>query len=116
MFRDNKNRRLLNILLIVLSAVGIIVSVILLGYTYAQSEDVFTPLITKNAVSNKHVLFISSYSDTQDTVHAQLRGLEKIFTKNNVYLDVEYMDMKNYNSLENIRLFFQTMQYKLSHH
>lgn len=116
MFRDNKNRRLLNILLIVLSAVGIIVSVILLGYTYAQSEDVFTPLITKNAVSNKHVLFISSYSDTQDTVHAQLRGLEKIFTENNVYLDVEYMDMKNYNSLENIQLFFQTMQYKLSHH
>ena len=116
MQNEHKNRRLLHLFLILLSAFGIISSVILLGVSYIQSSRQDKPPVYKNAISNKRVLFISSYSNTHDTVNAQLSGMQKIFSKNNVYLDVEYMDMKNYNSAENTRLFYETMKYKLTHH
>ncbi len=116
MQNEHKNRRLLHLFLILLSAFGIISSVILLGVSYIQSSRQEKPPVYKNAISNKRVLFISSYSNTHDTVNAQLTGMQKVFSKSNVYLDVEYMDMKNYNSAENTRLFYETMKYKLSHH
>ncbi|MBR4463604.1 MAG: hypothetical protein IKS40_03220, partial [Treponema sp.] len=116
MQNEHKNRRLLHLFLILLSAFGIISSVILLGVSYIQSFRQEKPPVYKNAISNKRVLFISSYSNTHDTVNAQLSGMQKVFSKSNVYLDVEYMDMKNYNSEENTRLFYETMEYKLSHH
>ena len=113
---DVKTRRLFNILLIAVSSIGIVLSVIILVTGYAHTIIKSPLLMHKDNPSGKRVLFISSYSYTFDSVNYQLLGLEKVFARNNITLDVEYMDMKNYNSAENLRLFYNTMRYKFSHH
>lgn len=60
------------------------------------------------------VLFISSYSESFETVDRQKKGLHEVFDPAGVNLDIEYMDMKNYNTDENVRLFQNLLTYKLS--
>ncbi len=66
--------------------------------------------------ADRHVLFISSYHDTFATVVPQRRGLQQVFSKHNVSMDIEYMDTKNYDTRENEKLFYQMMRYKLANH
>jgi diguanylate cyclase (GGDEF)-like protein len=62
------------------------------------------------------VLFISSYSESFETIDRQKKGLHEVFDPAGVSIDIEYMDMKNYNTDENVRLFQNLLTYKLSHH
>ena len=63
----------------------------------------------------KHVLFISSYSESFDTVDLQKQGIRQAFGGSNIVLDILYMDMKKYNTAENEQLFYQSLKYKLAH-
>ena len=63
----------------------------------------------------KHVLFISSYSESFDTVDLQKQGIRQAFGNSNIGLDILYMDMKKYNTDENEQLFYQSLKYKLAH-
>ena len=116
MRNEKTNRRAFNILLIVLSTVGIICSVVLLSVGYAKAVQLKSASHLKKGISNKRVLFISSYSDSQETVAAQVAGINSVFENTDIFLDIEYMDMKNYNTPENIGLFHDRLRYKLSHH
>lgn len=73
-------------------------------------DDVYT--LAQNG-SDASVLFISSYSQSFITVDEQRDGVIEVLDENNVHLDTEYMDTKNYDSEEWEELFFEEMQYKI---
>ncbi len=64
----------------------------------------------------RQVLFISSYSESFNAVNLQKIGISKVLKKTNIKLDIEYMNMKQYNTNENLELFYTQLRYKLSHH
>ena len=66
------------------------------------------------AQSRKSVLFISSYSESFETVPLQLEGILSVLEPHQVVLDIEYMDTRRFNSRENIELFYAHLKYKLS--
>jgi diguanylate cyclase (GGDEF)-like protein len=63
----------------------------------------------------KRVLFISSYSESFDSVPLQVKGMKELLTSTDYQVDVEYMDMKRINTAENIELFHTYLKYKLSY-
>ncbi|MCK9170596.1 MAG: EAL domain-containing protein [Treponema sp.] len=73
-------------------------------------------LISCMPVRAKQVLFISSYSESYELVGLQKKGLHAVFDSAGIPLDVEYMDMKQYNTPENVRLFYEHLAYKLRSH
>jgi diguanylate cyclase (GGDEF)-like protein len=72
--------------------------------------------ILSGAVYAKQVLFISSYSESFDIVNPQKKGIHDIFDPAGITLDIEYMDMKQYNTEENGALFYNHLRYKIAHH
>ncbi len=68
------------------------------------------------AVYARQVLFISSYSEAFETVDLQKAGIHSVFDKAGVSLDIEYMNMKQYNTAENEKMFYQHLKYKLLRH
>jgi len=73
-------------------------------------------LIVTACLSAQQVLFISSYSESFETVDLQKEGIYDVFDKNGIQLDIEYMDMKRFNTRENEQLFYTHLKYKLQHH
>lgn len=86
---------------------------ILIYYFFFYRED--TTFIKKDYSSVKHVLFISSYSESFETVDLQKEGIKQGFANHNIQLDIEYMDTKKYVEKENEDLFYQSLRYKLEH-
>jgi diguanylate cyclase (GGDEF)-like protein len=73
-------------------------------------------LISCIQLSARQVLFISSYSESYELVALQKKGLHAVFDSAGILFDVEYMDMKQYDTRENVRLFYEHLKYKLSCH
>lgn len=69
----------------------------------------FTSLAAKNG---GRVLFISSYSYAADPVQIQIDGIRDGLG-DNVQLDYEFMDAKRAYDDESIRLFYETLKYRL---
>lgn len=67
--------------------------------------------LTEEEVSGR-VLFISSYSYAWETVPQQMEGIKEALGSN-VVLDYKFMDTKNVDTEEGIRLFYESMQYYL---
>jgi hypothetical protein len=65
------------------------------------------------ATEQKHVLFISSYSESFPTVPEQIKGMQEVFRDKNIKLELEYMDTKRFSTDENIANFYQSLNYKL---
>jgi diguanylate cyclase (GGDEF)-like protein len=63
----------------------------------------------------KRVLFISSYDGNFLSVPDQIAGVKSVFESENIYLDIEYMDTKRFDTQENVHLFYNTLKYKLDH-
>ncbi|WP_313134819.1 ABC transporter substrate binding protein [Anaerocolumna sp.] len=63
----------------------------------------------------KRVLFISSYDGNFLSVPDQIAGVKSVFEFENIYLDIEYMDTKRFDTQENVHLFYNTLKYKLDH-
>lgn len=60
------------------------------------------------------VLFISSYSESFESVPNQIKGIQEVLDSNGILYDIEYMDTKRLNTEKNIELFYTTLKYKLS--
>lgn len=73
-------------------------------------------LTVRQVVFAQQVLFISSYSEKFETVDPQKKGIHEIFDANNIQLDIAYMDMKQYNTVENEENFYTSLKYKLQRH
>lgn len=65
-------------------------------------------------LSNRKVLFISSYSEDFMSVPDQRRGVEDILTSLGIEVNFEYMDSKRFDTVENYQLFYDLIRYKLS--
>ncbi len=61
----------------------------------------------------KHVLFISSYSESFMSVPDQIAGIKSVFDGTNIILEIEYMDTRRLNQEENIDVFYESLSYKL---
>ncbi len=66
-----------------------------------------------STVDGRRVLFISSYSYTWPTVPLQIEGIESVLPEN-LTLDIQFMDTKNYSGSEGLYLFHERMVYLLS--
>ncbi len=71
--------------------------------------------VASEHLSSKRILFISSYSESYDIVPEQIKGIEDVLLPYGICLDMEYMDTKRLDTIENLTLFFNLLKYKLSH-
>ncbi|MGB8452316.1 MAG: hypothetical protein WCD89_08290 [Anaerocolumna sp.] len=71
------------------------------------------PEVTYSREQDKHVLFISSYTESFLSVPDQIKGLSDVFKPLNIQLDVEYMDTKRFDTKEGIKLFYNLLKYKM---
>lgn len=107
-------RRLISYLLIVVAALGISHGLFRLVFGYVNSiEKNDEPSIFRN-LNDKKVLYISSYNNSFDNVEMQVRGLKSVFDPADIAMDVQYMDMLNFNSKANLDVFKRTLQIKFS--
>lgn len=64
-------------------------------------------------LKGRHILFISSYSESFVTVPDQIRGMQSVLEAQGASLDLEYMDTKRFSAEENIDYFHISLSYKL---
>lgn len=65
--------------------------------------------------SQYQVLMISSYNSRFPTFFKQIDGIKSVLDAENYAIDLEFMDLKRFNSEEQTALFYQALKYKLSH-
>jgi len=66
-----------------------------------------------SAYENKKVLYISSYHPAFPTFSKQVDGIRSVFDRENVLLDIEFMDTKRFPGPENIQSFHNMLSLKL---
>lgn len=93
---------------VVLSAA--VLSILIYYFFFYRSESF---LSGRECSPAKHVLFISSYSESFETVALQKEGIRQAFQNSSIQLDIEYMDTKRFDTEENKNLFYQNLRYKL---
>lgn len=88
---------------------GLLLMIILL-----MVHILFFGITAKAEESVGRVLFISSYSYAWDTVQSQIEGIRDGIGSN-VVLDYEFMDTKRVNDEESLRLFHDSLKYRMEH-
>ncbi|WFR59806.1 EAL domain-containing protein [Anaerocolumna sp. AGMB13025] len=73
------------------------------------------PNVAYSREKDKHVLFISSYSESFLSVPDQIKGIREVLDPLNIQLDVEFMDTKRFDTKESKKLFYDLLKYKLDH-
>lgn len=66
------------------------------------------------ARERKKILYISSYAQDFETVPDQIAGIREVLDAKDIDLRMEFMDMRRFDTSENIALFYQVLQYKLN--
>jgi len=64
-------------------------------------------------LTDKRVLFLSSYSPSFETFFKQVEGLKSVLDKNRVTLDIEFMDSKRFYTDESYQNFYKSLKYKV---
>jgi len=67
----------------------------------------------ENNEPKKRVLLVSSYSPSFETFFIQIEGINSQFEGENIELDVEFMDSKQFYTDENITNFYTSLKYKI---
>lgn len=83
--------------------------VLIMVFSFFQCE-----IVTAEEMSDKRILFISSYSPSFSTFYAQINGINETFKGYPITVDMEFMDSKRFYTTENIENFYNTISYKLS--
>jgi signal transduction histidine kinase/ActR/RegA family two-component response regulator len=65
------------------------------------------------AKENANVLLLSSYHPGFPSFFNQINGLKTVFDKENINLDVEFMDSKRFMTKENLENFYNYLKFKL---
>lgn len=81
--------------------------------TFVILTNTFTISFAESNSAYGRVLFISSYSYAWDTVQIQIDGIKENIG-DNITLDYEYMDTKRINNDDWIKMFYETLKYKMS--
>ncbi|MDY2843349.1 MAG: bifunctional diguanylate cyclase/phosphodiesterase [Treponema sp.] len=106
--------RFVSYLLIAVASVGITHGLFRISANYFDSVGKNDDSSDFQSLSDKKVLYISSYNNTFDNVGQQVRGLKSVFDPANIALDVQFMDMLNFDSKSNLDIFYKTLQIKFS--
>lgn len=78
------------------------------------STFLFCSKIVSSEEENRSVLFISSYHEKFETVPEQVKGIQSVLKPLGISLDIEYMDMRRFNTDENRENFYKSLTYKLN--
>lgn len=68
----------------------------------------------EKTLTDKRILFISSYNEAFATVPLQKQGIKKVLDAYGATMDVEYMDRKNIRTQEGLRLFYEQIAHMLT--
>lgn len=107
-------RKIVFYLLIFVVALGISHGLFRLALSYINSIGKNDDDSIFSSFADKKVLYITSYNNSFDNVDQQIRGLKSVFDPADIALDVQYMDMLNFNSKSNLDVFKRTLQIKFS--
>lgn len=107
-------RRFISYFLIFIAALGISHGLLRLAFGYLNSIRKNDEVSIFNTLSDKKVLYISSYNNSFDNVEMQIRGLKSVFDPANIAMDVQYMDMLSFNSNTDFEVFRKLLHIKLS--
>ncbi len=107
-------RRFISYFLIFIATLGISHGLLRLAFGYFNSIKRNDEVSIFNTLSDKKVLYISSYNNSFDNVEMQIRGLKSIFDPANIAMDVQYMDMLNFDSKMDFEIFRELLHTKLS--
>lgn len=107
-------RRFISYFLIIVAALGILHGLSRLAFGYLGSIKKNNEISIFSSLSDKKILYISSYNSSFDNVEMQLRGLKSVFDPENIALDVQYMDMLSFNSQVNLDIFKRSLEIKFS--
>ena len=101
---------------VIISILGIVVSLLYMfsGYLALKVRNMHS--FVKDSGSTKHVLFISSYTDTFESTIDQMQGINEVFGERNISLNEDFMDTKTYNSREHILNFYNFLRFKVKNH
>lgn len=110
-----------NILLSLIAFISLVVGCISLITSYiekasANVESEGELVADKTHGNGRHVLFISSYDPVYSTVIAQQEGIFQAFAKQNVSLDIVYMDTRDLGVGEWITKFYESLSYRIHNH
>lgn len=109
-----KKRKIINALLITFASLFFLngfyrVFKLFLKTSKIEESTVHEKVLT----SEKRVLFLSSYSPTYPILFAETTGISKVFAKENIHFDIEYLDAKTHTTTEYFDLQYETLKYKL---
>ncbi len=107
-------RQKIKFVLIALASMGTLCGLILLSIHFFTSLKLYRTSMNTTVENCRHILFLSSYNNLFEETQLQLEGLNSVLTPENIYVDVEYMDLQKYNSEKNLKLFYDMLKYKLS--
>ncbi len=63
--------------------------------------------------TSRRVLFISSYHPAFPTFNQQIDGIKSVFDRENILLDIEFMDTKRFPGAESVKSFHNMISFKL---
>ena len=110
-------KRVLNLLFTFLAIAGFIVGIISLSRSYYRFiVNTKNNSAVRPSFLTKEILFISSYSESYPYTREQMKGFDRVFSKRKIPYDSAFMDMKLFNTPENIEAFYNLLKYKLSVH
>lgn len=70
--------------------------------------------IAYGSLAERRILFISSYTESFDTLPDQISGIQTTLKPHDINVDIEYMDSKRFDSLDSRKFFYQWLEYKLT--
>ncbi len=110
-------RKFINVFIVSLSIVGFIVGIVSISSSYYKyiSTHKNSSEIRQSSLA-KDILFISSYSPSYPYTQVQINAFNHVFDKKGLSYDSAFMDMKIYNTQENINNFYTILKYKLANH
>lgn len=106
------HRRYVSYLLIIVAALGVFHGLFRLGQSYFTSIERDEESSIFSRLNDKKVLYISAYNNTFDNVESQVRGLKSVFDPENIALDVQYIDIINFEAKAAVNSFYRMLKMK----
>ena len=101
---------------VIVSILGITVSLLYMLSTSFSLRMQGKSSVIVDGSSSKHILFISSYTDSFESTKEQIKGMNEVFSNRNISLNEDFMDTKSYNSREHILNFYELLRFKVANH
>ena len=113
-----KRRRffgIFNIAITLIAVFGVLHGVIKLSHAYVSALVAEDSNSDFDRATTHRILFLSSMNSADEGAQNSAEFLHHIFYEKKFSFDAQYMDMLNFNTKENVDLFYSHLKYKLEH-